>query len=363
MKALVIYATAGAGHRKAAEAIAKELKASGITETVLVDSLAYTNRFYQHSYSQTYTFLITHAPWLWAIFFGMLDIPALLPLFQGLRRLFNTLNAWPLERYLRNEKFDYIFSTHFFPNEVAGYLKRSKKITATVVCSVTDFDVHRIWLARGIDYYTVATPWSKQKLISLGVAAEQIVVSGIPTDRKFSQPKDIVALKRRLGLRDDVFTVLVATGSFGIGPIEEILYSLNDFQVLVVCGHNQNLYQRLSQANKGLAKIFGLVDNMDELMAVSDVIVTKPGGLSISEALVCGLPMIFFNAIPGQETNNIRVLLEQGVGVSGLSIAEMVRMLQDLRASPEKIQAAKIKSKSLGRPSAVQDIVALAQRR
>jgi processive 1,2-diacylglycerol beta-glucosyltransferase len=359
MKALVIYATAGAGHRKAAEAIAKELKSSGAVETFLVDALDYTGATYKHLYSKTYTLLITKFPWLWGIFFGLLDIPMLQPLIRILRRFFNTINAGPLHRYLERENFDFIFSTHFLTTEVMGYLKRTKKITSRTVCSVTDFDVHRIWLAKGIDYYTVASPWTREKLESLGVPGDRIVLSGIPTDTKFSQPRDLNALRQKLGVKPDVFTVLMATGSFGIGPIAEILAELPDFQVLVVCGHNKELCRRLSQANKGLAKIYGLVDNMDELMAVSDVIVTKPGGLSIAESLVCGLPMIFFNAIPGQETNNIQVLRRYGVGLSDLSIPQMVEELKRFRSSPETLRAAKENSKSLGKPFAVKDICAL----
>ena len=110
-----------------------------------------------------------------------------------------------------------------------------------------------------------------------------------------------------MGLQPDLFTVLVATGSFGIGPIEGIIDVLKGFQVIVVCGHNRDLFRKLSGKYCALVKVLGLVDNMHELMAVSDAMVTKPGGLSICEALVSQLPLIFFNAIPGQEIGNIKV--------------------------------------------------------
>ena len=99
---------------------------------------------------------------------------------------------------------------------------------------------------------------------------------------------------------------------------------------------------------------------MHELMAVSDVMITKPGGLSISEALVIGLPLVFFNAIPGQETNNIKVLNEYGVGISGCSIEEMAQVLNRLKGSAEELKNAKEKARSLGKPAAVKDIIALA---
>jgi processive 1,2-diacylglycerol beta-glucosyltransferase len=359
MKILVIYATAGAGHKMAAQALYSRLKTLPGIDAVFVDALEHTNRFYKHLYSRSYTLLITKAPGLWGFFFWLLDIPWLQPLVRLVRRAQNSLQAWRLSRFLEKENFDYILSTHFFPNEVAGYLKRKGKITSKIICAVTDFDVHRIWLASGIDRYTVASEWTKRKILKLGVPQEQVVVTGIPIDEKFSRPRDMAVLKQKLGIKENVFTVLVATGSFGIGPIEEIMEELIGFQVLVVCGHNKALYERLSQKQKGLVKIYGLVNNMDELMAVSQAMVTKPGGLSISEALVSGLPMIFFNAIPGQETNNIKVLKEQGVGISDCSIPDIGRQLRRFQTSPEEFQAAQQKVRDLARPFAVRDIVAL----
>ena len=156
-----------------------------------------------------------------------------------------------------------------------------------------------------------------------------------------------------------MFTVLIATGSFGIGPIEEIIQSLKDVQVIVVCGHGKVLYERLSKKKYDNVKVCGLVDNMHELMAVADVMLTKPGGLSISEALVSELPMIFFSPIPGQEENNIRVLKESGVGISQCSIAEIAQHLQHYKSSPQDFQAAVEKAKALGHPHAVRDIISL----
>lgn len=380
MKILVIYATAGAGHRKAAEALYHGLESS-THNVVLVDSLDYTSRFYKYLYSGSYTFVISYLPWLWGTLFSILDLPWLVPVVRLFRRIHNSLNAPSLARYLKEENFDYILSTHFFPNEVAGFLKRKGRIKSKIISVITDFDVHSIWLAEGVDCYAGACGWTQQKLEKMGVPERRIAATGIPTHAKFSSHTDIKALKQRLGLKQDGLTVLIATGSFGIGPIEEIIQLLPDFQVLVVCGHNKDLYSRLSRMENGpdaprqgegsgfrpakaglhLTKIYGLVDNMDELMAVSDVMITKPGGLSISEALVSGLPLIFFNAIPGQETNNVKVLKEYEVGVSGCPIEEMAQVLHRFQASSESYEAAQEKIKLLAKPSAVKDIIALIQ--
>jgi len=359
MKILVIYATAGAGHKMAAQAVYNGLKNEPGVESVFADSLDYTNPVYKYLYSRVYTLLITRLPWAWGFFFGLLDRPALQPAVRVVRRLQNFLQAQRLHSYLLREQFDCIVSTHFFPNEVAGYLRQKGKIKSKLICCVTDFDVHRIWLHEGVDIYTVACGWTQKKMEALNVPLEKVKIAGIPTDQKFSQPRDRGQLRQRLGLKASAFTVLIATGSFGIGPIAEIISSLRGFQIMVVCGHNKNLYQKLSGLQSDLVQVFGLVNNMDELMAAADAMITKPGGLSISEALVIGLPMIFFNAIPGQEENNIKVLHGYGVGVSNCPVGEMILTLRQWQAHPVEFQEIKNNSRSLAKPSAVKDIIEL----
>jgi len=357
MKILVIYATAGAGHRKAAEAIYEGIKNHTDYEVVLVDSLDYTNKLYKRMYSEGYTFIITHAPWLWMLLFAFINISFLLPLVQICRRIQNTFNAKKLAAYYREQQFDYIISTHFFPLEVAACLKRKGKIRSKIICSITDYDVHSIWLAKGVDTYLVATELTARRLRGFGVKDENIAIVGIPTNEKFSSHNDIPALKMKLGLLTDEFTVLVATGSFGIGPIEEIVRNVLSCQILVVCGHNKDLYNRLKPKESDIHKIYGLVNNMDELMAASDVMVSKPGGLSISEALVCHLPLIFFNAIPGQETNNIHILNAYGVGRQTTDVEEIARIVEELRANNDKLLDARERIQALAKPHAVKDII------
>jgi processive 1,2-diacylglycerol beta-glucosyltransferase len=359
MKVLVIYATAGAGHKMAAQAVYNGLKGQPGVEAVFVDSLDYTSAYYKYLYSRVYTLLITRAPWAWGFFFWLLDRPVLQPLVRLARRIQNSLQANNLHRYLVEQQFDYIISSHFFPNEVAGFLKRTGKIKSRIICCVTDFDVHRIWLSAGVDFYTVACGSTQKKMAALAVPPEKVIVAGIPTDQKFSRPRDIAQLRRQLGLESGIFTVLIATGSFGIGPIAEIVEALPGFQIMVVCGHNKNLYQKLSGLQSKAVKIFGLVNNMDELMAASDAMITKPGGLSISEALVTGLPMIFFNAIPGQEENNVRVLRGYGVGGSNCPISEMTEVLLQWQAQSVEFAELRNNIRSLAKPSAVKDIIAL----
>ena len=144
MKILVIYATAGAGHKKAAEAIYNGVRAHGGFEVRLVDLLDYTNPFFKKTYPQVYIFLVTRLPWAWGFFFSLLDIPWIQPLMKGVRRLYNGFNAQALQKFLIQEQFDGVITTHFLSAEVCAYLKREGKIKSKIICVVTDFDAHRI---------------------------------------------------------------------------------------------------------------------------------------------------------------------------------------------------------------------------
>ena len=376
MKILVIHASAGAGHLKAAQAIYEGLKKFTSHEAVFADSLDYTSPFFKKFYQRTYIFLVMGMSWLWGFFFGLLDRPWIQPLMRSARRFYNGFNAQRLSAFLKDKNFDYVITTHFLPSEVVAALKRTGEIRSRLITGVTDFDVHRIWLNPETDLYAVASEWTEQKLRQLGVAQEKICVTGIPVNEKFLYPADRGELKNKLGLKENVFTVLIATGSFGVGPIEEILrilglpvgsplkgtYGLREedgLQALVVCGHNRGLAERLRGANYAGAKIFGLVDNMHELMAVSDCMVTKPGGLSIAEALVSQLPMIFFHPIPGQETNNVRVLRGYGIGCMPADVPGIAGELRKLKSFRDTHLTALKLTQRLARPSAVRDIISL----
>jgi processive 1,2-diacylglycerol beta-glucosyltransferase len=358
MKILVVHATAGAGHKKAAEAIYHGLIEAG-HEASLVDALDYTNPFFKATYPTTYTFLVTKLPWAWKFFFGILDIPALQPAVHFVRRLYNGFNAGALQKFLKQEQFDCIITTQFLSAEVSAYLKRTGQIKSKVICVVTDFDVHRIWVNQGIDTYAGASDYTREKLISLGVDPSRAFVTGIPTDKPFNQPVDVNALKQKLGLRTGKFTILIATGSFGMGPIEELIEKLKDYQLLVVCGHNKNLYDRLNARASGDVHILPLVHNMHELMSVSDVMITKPGGLSIAEALVKHLPMLFFSAIPGQEMQNIFVLKKYGAAQDQMSIEEISRTIDAWQKTPQEFETLRRNLTALAKPSAVAEIVKL----
>jgi processive 1,2-diacylglycerol beta-glucosyltransferase len=355
-KILILHATAGAGHRKAAEAIFHGLEKRGIPVTI-ADALDHTNPFFRKAYSQGYEFMVGKLPKLWAIFFELTDQKGMLPIFQGTRRIYNGINCGKLVRFVRDGGFDTVVTTHFLSTEVVGNMRRRGQLDARLVVMVTDFDVHKIWLSNGVDTYLVASEYTKKRLVSLGVDPARIVVTGIPVDEKFIQPRDKKETRRKLGLDPDKFTVLLSTSSFGFGPIEELAELLKDLQLIIIAGNNKTLFDRLSSRGRPLHKICRFVDNMEEMIAASDIMITKPGGLSIVEALANHVPLIFFSAIPGQEAGNVRVLAEHGIGLSDKSLKEIAAEIKALAASPEKLAAAGEATKALARPDSVEQII------
>jgi UDP-N-acetylglucosamine:LPS N-acetylglucosamine transferase len=165
---------------------------------------------------------------------------------------------------------------------------------------------------------------------------------GIPIESKFLERYNKNALFEKFRLDKGKFTVLIATGSFGIGPIEAIVDSLyKDVQILAVCARNRRLYKRLKNKNYPKVRVFGYVDNIEELMAISDIIITKPGGLAISESLAMDLLPIFISAIPGQETQNLKILAHYGIGIYPKDTAAIKRIVMDYKEHPDKLRSAR----------------------
>lgn len=358
MKIIIAYVSAGTGHRRAAEAVYNYFKENcpGI-DLKIIDALDKTNFIFRNLYSRGYLFLVNHALWLWHFVFWFTSIKALSPLHDISISILNRLNAKVFFRFLIKENPDFIVSTHFFPSEAAAALKKNKKINSKLITVITDFGVHPLWVLDGTDMYIVASAFTKEKLIAKGVSQDAIKDLGIPIDLKFSRQYDKNILCRKLGIEPDKFTVLISTGSSGIGEVEEIVESLyRQVQVLVVCAHNKILYAKLTKKNYAGVKAFGFIENMQELMAVSDMIITKPGGLTISESLAMGLLPVFITAIPGQETENARILAENSIGINIKDTSLIKDIVLGFKEHPDKLKDIKERINKLKKPLAVKDL-------
>lgn len=358
MKILVTYASAGGGHFKAAQAVYHDLeKNCPSVELAFVDVLEETNGVFKFFYKGSYSFLIRHALLLWRALFWLTDFKPTASIIRPVGFIINWCHSRRFMRFLIREQFDCIFSTHFFPAEVAAHLKKYKKINSRILTLITDFGVHGYWVSQGTDCYFVATEATKIKLMKKGVRPALIINSGIPVDNIFLKPCETALLHEKFHTDKDTFTVLIAAGSFGIGPIEELVDLLHKkVQILVVCARNRRLYDSLKQKEYPGVHVFGFVDYMDELMSISHLVVTKAGGMTIAESLSKELVPIFMTAIPGQERENIHVLSLYGIGCYTRKISRVREMILDFKEHPQKLDAIKADIHKIKKPHALEEI-------
>jgi len=354
MRVLITYASAGAGHRRAAEAVYDYLKTNRKElELELTDILDFTGPIFRFCYEFGYPFLIHYAVWLWSFFFWLTQFSPTRRLSRKSAVIVNYLSCRKYVQYLKKGDFDYIVSTHFLTSELAAGLKSGNKIKSKLITVVTDFGAHPFWVSGGTDLYIAASDLTRDKLLEAGVPEGAIRVFGIPFNLDFAKAYNRAELAGKLGIDGKKFTVLLMTGSFGSGPLEEIARLLCGFaQVLVVCARNAALFKRLKEQNLENVKVFGFINNAEELMAVSDVMVTKPGGLSITELLNMGLFPIFVAAIPGQEEENIKALAAYGVGFTPRNTRQIRDFVLELKEEAQKLEILKQNIREVARPDA-----------
>jgi processive 1,2-diacylglycerol beta-glucosyltransferase len=366
-RVLVLSASAGAGHVRAAQALERALAAAqAATEVRHVDVLQYTTKAFRRLYSKAYLDMVTHAPEVLGWLYDYLDSPWK---HARLRLAFDALNARRFIRLLADYRPDWALCTHFLPAELIAWLRTQERLTTRQAVIITDFDVQAVWLARPVERYCVAREETAVHLARLGIPAETITVTGIPIDPVFAEPKDPQAMRLRHGLAPDRTTLLVSAGGFGVGPIEQLVRSLlplqHPAQIVILCGRSEELKQRIDAlAAEGpptrpiTLRPVGYTTDMDEYMAAADVMIGKPGGLTTSEALARGLPMVIVNPIPGQEERNADYLLEEGAAIRGNNLPALAWKLDRLLDDPARLGALRANARRIARPQAARDVVA-----
>lgn len=362
MRILIATITAGAGHVQAAAAIEEAWLAARPKDVVeRVDLLKFFSPLHKKVYQDGYVKLIAHAPGVWGMVFNKLDDPQLVRKLARWKNAVGSNSARKFAKFVKHFNPDVVLCTHYLPVELLGGLRKewpgSPPLTISIV---TDFEAHALWMEANVDLYCVAAEETRARLVARGAKSEDVLATGIPISAKFSSRIDAEAVRRHYGLRDDMPVLLVLGGGFGMGPVGEILAGLDQikrpFQTLVVAGRNEELRRDLAaQDRKHPTHVLGFVSNMHELMAVSDLLVTKPGGLTTSEAMAMGKPLFIINPIPGQESANSDFLLEHGAGAKVNSIDDLPFRLDQLLGS-KKLAAMARAAKALGRPVAAAEI-------
>jgi processive 1,2-diacylglycerol beta-glucosyltransferase len=365
-KVLILSASVGAGHLRAAEAIEKTFIESKVAQEVRnVDVLNYTNPLFRRLYGKAYLDMVNNMPEVLGWMYDTLDKPWE----NEKRRLaLDRLNTLPFVKFLNDYQSDIAICTHFLPSEIISWLKAKKKLNIPQVIVVTDFDAHALWLCHHYEQYFVAMEETKIHLEKVGIDQEKLTVSGIPIDSVFSQHKDKQEMRKKYELEPNRLTILVSAGGFGVGKIEHTLQALSELQtpaqVLAMCGKNEELKAKMEKVSADLMKksevIFkpiGFTKQMDEYMSAADLIVGKPGGLTTCEALAKGLIFVVVNPIPGQEERNSDHLLEQGCAIRCNNLPTLAYKIDKMLANPQKFEQMKQNALNFAKPNAAKDIV------
>lgn len=357
---MMLHVRAGAGHERAARAVAAALDQIAPGSVVDVrDALELSSFFLRTTYASTYNRVLARAPRVW----GQVYKRTASPYDSFRQRLRTWLAVWGSPKYqeaIQAFKPDAILCTQFLPAEVLAEWREDAKLEVPVLTAITDFAVHPIWVHRGMDHYFVAADPVKEELVDTEmVPEERVSVTGIPIDPKFATPVDAAEARRSLDLDPDPsrLTLLLMGGGHGWGPIEnmlDVVLALPDrVQALVVAGKNEKLRHKLTAKTSRVAdrvKVHGYTNQVERFLAASDVILSKTGGLTVSEAMATGTPMVVFRPLPGQEERNCDFLQESGAGIRVHDYEELHFRLMHFLHDPDRLIEMKANARRLGKP-------------
>jgi processive 1,2-diacylglycerol beta-glucosyltransferase len=362
---LVLSVSAGAGHVRAAEAIRSHAYAHDPNTTVThLDVMDYVPQAFRKIYTDFYLALVNRHPALWGYLYHLTNDAKPGSTMQKVRRAIERLNTRALRREIVSVNPDAIVCTHFLPAELLARMIRNQYLACPVWVQVTDFDLHRMWVHEDMAGYFAANEEVAYRMRGRGIPANRIHITGIPIMPAFEQDMSRGECARALGLDPGKTTILLMGGGAGIGRLDEVaarLLALNDhFQLIALAGKNLaalNALQALAKKFPGRLLAQGYTHQVERLMACADLVVTKPGGLTISECLAMGLPMIVNEPIPGQEERNADFLLEHGVALKASDAVTLEYRIRYLLQHPEKLAEMRERARALGRPAAARSVL------
>jgi processive 1,2-diacylglycerol beta-glucosyltransferase len=360
-RVLILSASVGSGHVKAADALARVMRGRSDVEEVLSDdSLDHTNVLHKQFYSTLYKKLSAMLPEFLGWWYETSDDPWVAD--KG-RLLIDLPQALPLINLVREFRPDVILCTHFMPAGVISWLIANGKLEARLGVVITDFHFHAFWITRAFNWYFVAQEDDKIHMEALGLPADRIEVTGIPVEPEFGAPVNVDAVLERHGLRSGRPTILVAGGALGMSPatavVRQLLQVDRDFQAIIVCGKNEEMQNEIVELLKDRPadfRVLGYTKDMSDFMSVATILLSKPGGMTTAEAVACGLPMMILDPIGGQEERNADVLLEAGAAVKCTEVTLVAHKLRRLLDDPERLRQMSRNARNLGRPNAASEI-------
>ena len=360
-RVLLMYISENSGHHHAGRAIESAFhELSDDIDSSCVDSFHYTNPILEKLVNQAYMSVIKRKPEFWGRIY---DNPNIVRKTQKLRDSIHRYNSNKIKVLMDEFKPDAVLCTQAFPCGIIADYKKTWKSNIFLGGVLTDYAPHSYWMYENVDAYFVPSEEAKERLITNGILEERIHTTGIPIDPKFRKISDKDKILESLGLSGKKPIVLVMGGSQGIGPIQEIMRVLSlstmDFQVIAVAGSNKKLLRYLSKISVKFPKKLvnlGYCDNVDELMEVSSVVISKPGGITISEAMAKGLPVIIVKPIPGQEEMNANHLVKYQVGMRVDNLNDIDVFLREIFRDPSILVNMKKRAREFSKPESALNI-------
>lgn len=317
MKILILSCGTGGGHNSACMALKKQMENRG-HDVETLNPYMLKGRRTASTIDRAYIAMAQKIPKAFGAVYKLGDSYRRLPVASPVYYL-NRYMVPVMEQYIAENHFDAILMTHLFPAEILTNMKRKGKKVPPTCFVMTDYTCIPFTEETDCDYYIIPAEELKDEFISRGLPEDKLYPFGIPVRQQFSQQKDRTLVRQKLGFSPDKKYILVAGGSIGAGQIPQIVslllrhYSRNDVEVIVVCGNNRTLYERLSADYGEQCTLLQYTSNMADYMCACDLFLSKPGGLSSTEAAVCGTALIHVTPIPGCETNNMQFFERHGM--------------------------------------------------
>lgn len=334
------------------------------SEATHLDVMQFVSSGFRKIYTDFYIKLVNAHPALWGYLYHITNEAQADSSLQKLRRGIERLSTRALREEIDRLQPDAIICTHFLPAELLSRMVRDRRLTCPIWVQVTDFDLHRMWVQEGMSGYFAANDEVAYRMRAQGIAADAIHISGIAIMPAFRDPGSRADCAAQFGLDPQRTTLLLMGGGAGLGSMDAIAARLlalpGDFQLIVTAGKNNDVLQALHQlAQRYPSRLFvqGFSNEVERLMACADLVITKPGGLTTSECLAMGLPMIVNAPIPGQEERNADFLLEQGVALKAFDAVTLDYRVSYLLAHPDKLADMRMRARALGRPQAASTVL------
>ena len=359
-----MYISQVSGHRQGAVAISKSLKSlNPDCEILSINGFGYTYPLMEKIINTAYMGVIKRAPKIWEYLY---DNPKVIKFSEKWKQSIHKSSHKKLKPLIDEFKPDVIVCTQAFPCGMVADYKKVHDLPITIIGVLTDYAPHLYWLHEGVDYYVVPSQEAQDRYVKEGISPDCIKVFGIPIRMKFAEIIGVEVIAKKLGLDVNVPTVLIMGGGQGLGPMKEAVKSLvkleRPLQMIVICGTNVKLVHWIKKIQRQTDKkiiFYDYASNVDELMEVSTLIVSKPGGMTTSECLAKGLPMVIVDPIPGQEERNSQFLVNQGIAIRVDDKRHIGREIDELLKDPQQLASMKKAALKNGKPMAAENIARL----